>query len=141
MQPHEFDDCRFDVSVNDCMYYLRAPNAETRQKWVDGLEAVKVGQWLPYALFQWCMWIFNVKIIWELINSPMWVLLSFQAAESGYGSESSLRKGGSMLSLTSVTSLSTTASSSSFKVLQLQLCILYINWSKWFFKRALAGWR
>ncbi|CAH3018152.1 unnamed protein product [Porites evermanni] len=78
IQPHEFDDCRFDVSVNDCMYYLRAPDAETRQKWVDGLEAVK-------------------------------------AAESGYGSESSLRKGGSMLSLTSVTSLSTTASSSSFK--------------------------
>ena len=43
-QPHEFDECRFDVSVNDCMYYLRAPDAEKRQKWVDGLEAVKVGQ-------------------------------------------------------------------------------------------------
>ena len=41
-QPHEFDECRFDVSVNDCMYYLRAPSVETRQKWVDGLEAVKV---------------------------------------------------------------------------------------------------
>ncbi|XP_020600875.1 collagen type IV alpha-3-binding protein-like [Orbicella faveolata] len=78
IQPHEFDECRFDVSVNDCMYYLRAPDVEIRQKWVDGLEAVK-------------------------------------AAESGYGSESSLRKGGSMLSLSSVTSLSTTASSSSFK--------------------------
>ena len=31
------------MSVNDCMYYLRAPDAGTRQKWVDGLEAVKVG--------------------------------------------------------------------------------------------------
>lgn len=41
-QPHEFDECRFDVSVNDCMYYLRAPDVETRQKWVVGLEAVKV---------------------------------------------------------------------------------------------------
>ena len=51
------------------------------------------------------------------------MLLSFQAAESGYGSESSLRKGGSMLSLTSVTSLSTTASSSSFKVLQPCSCV------------------
>ena len=30
------------MSVNDCMYYLRAPDIETRQKWVDGLEAVKV---------------------------------------------------------------------------------------------------
>lgn len=43
-QPHEFDECRFDVSVNDCMYYLRAPDAETRKKWVNGLEAVKVSQ-------------------------------------------------------------------------------------------------
>lgn len=42
-QPHEFDECRFDVSVNDCMYYLRAPDVETRQRWVVGLEAVKVG--------------------------------------------------------------------------------------------------
>lgn len=42
IQPHEFDECRFDVSVNDCMYYLRAPDINLRQKWVDGLEAVEV---------------------------------------------------------------------------------------------------
>ncbi|XP_048583823.1 ceramide transfer protein-like [Nematostella vectensis] len=78
IEPHEFDECRFDVSVNDCMYYLRAESVEERQKWVDALEAVK-------------------------------------AAESGYGSETSLRKGGSMLSLSSVTSLGTTLSTSSFK--------------------------
>ncbi|XP_031559245.1 ceramide transfer protein-like [Actinia tenebrosa] len=77
IENHEYDDCRFDVSVNDCMYYLRTKDPESRQKWVDALEAIK-------------------------------------AAESGYGSETSLRKGGSMLSLSSVTSLGTT-STSSFK--------------------------
>lgn len=41
-QPHEFDECRFDVSVNDCVYFLRARDVDTRQRWVDGLEAVKV---------------------------------------------------------------------------------------------------
>lgn len=46
-----------------------------------------------------------------------WVdaLEAVKAAESGYGSESSLRKGGSMLSLSSVTSLGK-SSTSSFKV-------------------------
>lgn len=41
-QNHEYDDCRFDVSVNDCMYYLRTKDPESRQKWVDALEAIKV---------------------------------------------------------------------------------------------------
>jgi len=50
LQRHEFDECRFDVSVNDCMYYLRAPNAETREKWVDGLKAVKVTS----SVYFWC---------------------------------------------------------------------------------------
>ncbi|KXJ11899.1 collagen type IV alpha-3-binding protein [Exaiptasia diaphana] len=77
IENHEYDECRFDVSVNDCMYYLRAKDCDARQTWVDALEAVK-------------------------------------AAESGYGSESSLRKGGSMLSLSSVTSLGK-SSTSSFK--------------------------
>lgn len=41
MKPHEFDECRFDVSVNDCVWYLRAESAEERQQWVDTLEAYK----------------------------------------------------------------------------------------------------
>ncbi|KAK2547812.1 Ceramide transfer protein [Acropora cervicornis] len=52
IQRHEFDECRFDVSVNDCMYYLRAPNAETREKWVDGLKAVKKGRSLREKLME-----------------------------------------------------------------------------------------
>lgn len=38
---HEFDDCRFDVSVNDCVWYLRATDCDERQKWIDALEAYK----------------------------------------------------------------------------------------------------
>ena len=31
------------------MYYLRAPDIETRQKWVDGLEVVKVSKHKKYV--------------------------------------------------------------------------------------------
>ncbi|KAG8228856.1 hypothetical protein J437_LFUL008352, partial [Ladona fulva] len=75
IKPHEFDECRFDVSVNDCVWYLRAETPEEKQGWVDILETYK--------------------------------------AESGYGSENSLKRHGSTISLTSTTF--STASSSSFK--------------------------
>ncbi|CAH2234201.1 jg16650 [Pararge aegeria aegeria] len=42
VKPHEFDDCRFDVSVNDCVWYLRALNPEEKQQWIDVLESFKV---------------------------------------------------------------------------------------------------
>nr|XP_024215656.1 collagen type IV alpha-3-binding protein isoform X2 [Halyomorpha halys] len=41
IKPHEFDECRFDVSVNDCVWYLRAETPEDKQHWVDILEAFK----------------------------------------------------------------------------------------------------
>ncbi|XP_064607533.1 ceramide transfer protein-like [Liolophura sinensis] len=75
--PHQFDECRFDVSVNDSVWYLRGVNEEERQHWISMLELHK-------------------------------------QADSGYGSENNLRRHGSMMSLTSATSLST-ASASSFK--------------------------
>ncbi|XP_076443458.1 ceramide transfer protein-like [Babylonia areolata] len=75
--PHQFDECRFDVSVNDSVWYLRGLSPEERQQWVDSIEHHK-------------------------------------QAESGYGSENNLRRHGSIMSLTSGTSLST-ASASSFK--------------------------
>jgi collagen type IV alpha-3-binding protein len=76
-QPHEFDECRFDVSVNDCVWYLRADSVESKQIWVDALESYKL--------------------------------------ESGYGtgSENSLKRHGSTVSLQSNTY--STASGSSFK--------------------------
>nr|ABV60276.1 goodpasture antigen-binding protein variant 2 [Danio rerio] len=75
--PHEFDECRFDISVNDSIWYLRAEHPLLRQQWIDTIELHK--------------------------------------AESGYGSESSLRRHGSLLSLTSAASGLSTASASSFK--------------------------
>ena len=78
-QANEFDECRFDVRVNDSVYYLRTREPEERQSWIDTLEAIK-------------------------------------ASDSGYGSETSLRKNPSMLSLSSATSLTlSSTSSSSFK--------------------------
>ncbi|XP_022908521.2 ceramide transfer protein isoform X1 [Onthophagus taurus] len=77
IKPHEFDECRFDVSVNDCVWYLRTDNLETKQLWVDALESYK--------------------------------------AESGYGtgSENSLKRHGSSVSLQS--NSFSTASTNSFK--------------------------
>uniref|UniRef100_A0AAR2LYB5 Ceramide transfer protein n=1 Tax=Pygocentrus nattereri TaxID=42514 RepID=A0AAR2LYB5_PYGNA len=75
--PHEFDECRLDISVNDSVWYLRAMDPEHRNQWIDSIEQHR--------------------------------------AESGYGSESSLRRHGSMLSLTSATSGYSATSTSSFK--------------------------
>uniref|UniRef100_I3KGS6 Ceramide transporter 1a n=1 Tax=Oreochromis niloticus TaxID=8128 RepID=I3KGS6_ORENI len=75
--PHEFDECRFDVSVNDSVWYLRAEDPEHRLQWIESIELHK--------------------------------------AESGYGSETSLRRHGSMLSLTSAASALSSTSTSSFK--------------------------
>ncbi|KAJ8005725.1 hypothetical protein DPEC_G00120890 [Dallia pectoralis] len=75
--PHEFDECRIDICVNDSVWYLRAEDPEHRHQWIDSIELHK--------------------------------------AESGYGSESSLRRHGSMLSLTSAASGFSTTSNSSFK--------------------------
>ncbi|CAH0551722.1 unnamed protein product [Brassicogethes aeneus] len=77
IKPHEFDECRFDISVNDCVWYLRADSIESKQSWVEVLESYKI--------------------------------------ESGYGtgSENSLKRHGSTVSLQSNTF--STASGSSFK--------------------------
>ncbi|TNM89463.1 collagen type IV alpha-3-binding protein isoform X2 [Takifugu rubripes] len=75
--PHEFDECRFDISVNDSLWYLRAEDPEHRLQWIESIELHK--------------------------------------AESGYGSETSLRRHGSMLSLTSAASALSATSTSSFK--------------------------
>ncbi|XP_075397296.1 ceramide transfer protein isoform X2 [Tenrec ecaudatus] len=76
-KPHDFDECRFDISVNDSVWYLRAQDPDHRQQWIDAIEQHKT--------------------------------------ESGYGSESSLRRHGSMVSLVSGASGYSATSTSSFK--------------------------
>ncbi|XP_015117412.1 collagen type IV alpha-3-binding protein [Diachasma alloeum] len=76
---HEFDECRFDVSVNDCLvWYLRANSPEEKQRWVDVLKSYK--------------------------------------AESGYGSENSLKRHGSTVSLISNTQSTTSGGSFSKRI-------------------------
>lgn len=41
IKPHELDECRFDISVNDCTWYLRADSAEEKTHWVHALEGYK----------------------------------------------------------------------------------------------------
>ncbi|XP_022096492.1 collagen type IV alpha-3-binding protein-like [Acanthaster planci] len=41
IEAHPFDELRFDVSINDNVWYLRCKNTEDRQKWLDALEAQK----------------------------------------------------------------------------------------------------
>lgn len=43
LQPHDFDECRFDISVNDSVWYLRAQDPDHRQQWIDAIEQHKVG--------------------------------------------------------------------------------------------------
>jgi len=38
---HELDELRFDISVGDCNWYLRAGSVEEREKWVSTLESFK----------------------------------------------------------------------------------------------------
>ncbi|KAJ6643714.1 Ceramide transfer protein [Pseudolycoriella hygida] len=39
MYTHEFDDCRFDVSVNNCVWYLRTESTEDRDNWIEVLQS------------------------------------------------------------------------------------------------------
>ncbi|CAG5127022.1 unnamed protein product [Candidula unifasciata] len=39
--PHQFDECRFDVSVSDSVWYLRASTPEERQTWIEAIELHK----------------------------------------------------------------------------------------------------
>lgn len=70
--PHDLDECRFDIRVNDCCWYLRASSVEERHRWLEMLEEHR--------------------------------------AESGYGSQTSLRRHGSLLSLNSSLSVQSNGS-------------------------------
>ncbi|XP_076808693.1 ceramide transfer protein-like [Clavelina lepadiformis] len=39
---HEFDPCRFDVCINDSIWYLRASMDSEKQQWIDVIEANKM---------------------------------------------------------------------------------------------------
>ncbi|KAM9447160.1 ceramide transfer protein isoform 2-T2 [Clarias gariepinus] len=41
IKPHEFDECRFDISVNDSIWYLRAEDPDLRSQWIDTIKLHK----------------------------------------------------------------------------------------------------
>ncbi|XP_026210796.1 ceramide transfer protein isoform X3 [Anabas testudineus] len=97
--PHEFDECRLDISVNDSVWYLRAQDSDHRQQWIESVElhrSIREGRR-------------------ERGGVQGTIIIPPPLADSGYGSESSLRRHGSMLSLTSATSGYSATSTSSFK--------------------------
>lgn len=51
VQPHEFDECRFDISVNDSVWYLRAEDPEHRLQWIESIELHKVSG-MGFSFFQ-----------------------------------------------------------------------------------------
>ncbi|KAH9506414.1 Collagen type IV alpha-3-binding protein, variant 2 [Dermatophagoides farinae] len=38
---HEIDECRFDIGVSDCVWYLRAPSVEECRRWVNAIQEHK----------------------------------------------------------------------------------------------------
>ncbi|VDI63037.1 Hypothetical predicted protein, partial [Mytilus galloprovincialis] len=42
IDPHQFNECRFDVNVNDCTWYLRAANEDNRNRWINTIELHRV---------------------------------------------------------------------------------------------------
>ncbi|XP_068608640.1 ceramide transfer protein-like isoform X2 [Brachionichthys hirsutus] len=101
--PHEFDECRLDISVNDSVWYLRARDPDHRHQWIDSIElhrSIREGRRERGGI--------QGTIQGTIIVPP-------PLADSGYGSESSLRRHGSMLSLASATSGYSATSTSSFK--------------------------
>eukprot|EP00064_Thunnus_orientalis_P010342 superscaffoldBa00001397_g10368 len=103
--PHEFDECRLDISVNDSVWYLRAQDPEHRHQWIDSIELHRLGDFVTTSL---TCFLFAVSVCPHTCGFLL-------QADSGYGSESSLRRHGSMLSLTSATSGYSATSTSSFK--------------------------
>ena len=41
IQLHEIDECRFDIGVYDCVWYLRAPSVEECRRWVNAIQEHK----------------------------------------------------------------------------------------------------
>lgn len=67
VQPHEFDECRFDISVNDSVWYLRAEDPEHRLQWIESIELHKVsGTGFSF---------FNIVFFWRYLTGFFYTLV------------------------------------------------------------------
>ncbi|KRY19543.1 Collagen type IV alpha-3-binding protein [Trichinella patagoniensis] len=115
IQMHDYDDCRVDISVNDCVWYLRADRLQDRQRWLDAIEAYRLCRTNAVVIDN-----DDSQTDDDILERADEILNSMQPKKStrtdkGYGSQGDLCRHGSLVSLTSNKSL---ASSSSFKVCQ-----------------------
>ncbi|XP_078477535.1 ceramide transfer protein-like isoform X2 [Lampetra fluviatilis] len=114
--PHEFDECRFDVGVNDNVWYLRTEHPELRQQWIEALEQSKsIFRESTLYTTTFSSWGQRVLSAAKLTLQAREEKTNMRKAESGYGSEANLRRHGSMLSVTSATSSFSATSTSSLK--------------------------
>lgn len=44
VKEHEVDECRFDISVENVVWYLRADNCEDKKNWVEVLKSFRVSK-------------------------------------------------------------------------------------------------
>lgn len=49
----EVDECRFDISVNNTVWYLRAENSEDKKNWVEVLKSFRVSFDRKFTLTTW----------------------------------------------------------------------------------------
>lgn len=88
-QPHEFDECRFDISVNDSVWYLRAEDPEHRLQWIESIELHKVSGIaliiIPYILscllacLLTLLWLISSQTDYELFEFFFWCLFCLAA--------------------------------------------------------------
>lgn len=67
---HDLDDCRFDIRVNDSVWYLRAKTVEERQKWLEAIDEHRVFIILTAGVYLY----FNIIIIFSIRANQVMVV-------------------------------------------------------------------
>ena len=67
---HDLDDCRFDIRVNDSVWYLRAKTVEERQKWLEAIDEHRVFIILTVNVYLY----FNIIIIFSIRANQVMVV-------------------------------------------------------------------
>lgn len=67
---HDLDDCRFDIRVNDSVWYLRAKTVEERQKWLEAIDEHRVFIILTVSVYLYC----NIIIIFSIRANQVMVV-------------------------------------------------------------------
>ena len=86
VKEHEFDELRFDIGVNDCVWYCRAKNREERRTWLDAIELYRNDSSIDSAMSR---------------NGSMFSLNSINSGNMLLSGKSKLNRGQELLTLQS----------------------------------------